>query len=243
MRSGRGKERAVHVIFLFMILLAPAAMSRTLDTSTPLAPKMMRGTERVQRTLVIYVFHDSNEWYRENLKFFIRVALGEHDGKDVDYIFVINGETELDVEKLLWKTRARKSGRTLVLSRENTCLDGGTIGVVLSKYPGIQTRYRYFVLINSSVRGPFLPRYLQTLYPKRLSWTAIMTGMLNRDVKLVGTTVSCQGQVHVQSMVLATDRIGISLLMDKEVFKCTHTPSEAVRTYELQASSAILDAG
>lgn len=210
---------------------------------TPVATNLMRRTETVQETLVIYVFHDSNDWYRENLKFFVRVALGEHDGEDINYIFVINGDTQLDVRELLSKTRARKSGRTRVIFRENTCLDGGTIGFVLSKYPGIETRYRYFVLINSSVRGPFLPRYVQTLYPKRLSWTTVMTGMLNRDVKLVGTTVSCQGQVHVQSMVLATDRIGMSLLMDKGVFKCTQTPAEAVKTYELQASSVILDAG
>lgn len=243
MRSGRGKEKAGCLFFLSMLLLAPAAIVHAREAPPLEVPRVMDRTERVQRTLVIYVFHDSNDWYRENLKFFVRVALGRHDGEDVDYIFVINGETQLDVENLLSKTRAQKSGRTRVISRENTCLDGGTIGFVLSKDPGIETRYRYFVLINSSVRGPFLPRYLQTLHPKRLAWTAVMTGMLNHDVKLVGTTVSCQGQVHVQSMVLATDRIGMSLLMDKGVFKCTHTAAEAVKTYELQASSAILDAG
>ena len=54
------------------------------------------------RTLVLYVFHQSSEWYKENLRFFLHEAmLPEHDSETVDYMLVINGETELPLDELL----------------------------------------------------------------------------------------------------------------------------------------------
>ena len=41
------------------------------------------------RTLVLYVFHQSSEWYKENLRFFLHEAmLLEHDSETVDYMLV-----------------------------------------------------------------------------------------------------------------------------------------------------------
>ena len=49
--------------------------------------------------------------------------------------------------------------------------------------------YTYFVLMNSSVRGPFLPAH----WPAAAHWTTGFTSRLSSTVKLVGPTISCEG--------------------------------------------------
>ena len=41
----------------------------------------------------------------------------------------------------------------------NTCFDWGTFGGALRSGQVSAARYRYIVMVNSSVRGPFLPPY------------------------------------------------------------------------------------
>ena len=158
------------------------------------------------RTLVLYVYHESNEWYKTNLLFLLQEAMiPERDSEAVDYILVINGQTELPLEELLDSTPAHHQGRVRLIRRPNTRYDGGGIGEVLRKDPWLASAYRFFVLMNSSVRGPFLPRYFSVTIAG--PWTAVFAGLLINDVKLVGTTLSCERQIHVQSMVLATDGV------------------------------------
>lgn len=202
----------------------------------------LRGASASPRTLVLYVYHETDEWYQENLRFFLRVAMDPtHDSDVVDYVLVVNGDTKLPLTKLLAATPAHREGRVRVVHRPNTCYDGGTMGEVLRAYPRLATAYRYFVLMNASVRGPFLPRYFAATVGG--PWTAVLTSLLSDETKLVGTTLSCQTHVHVQSMVLATDRVGLAVLQERGVLKCPATLRQAIHTYELQASAAILDAG
>jgi hypothetical protein len=47
------------------------------------------------------------------------------------------------------------------LHHANECFDWGTFGWAL-EHEKVQVRdYKYFIFLNSSVRGPFLPPYLQ----------------------------------------------------------------------------------
>ena len=50
--------------------------------------------------------------------------------------------------------------------------------------------YKYFVFMNSSARGPFLPSY----FPNNLHWTHPLVSRLRKLVKLVGPTISCEGE-------------------------------------------------
>lgn len=75
--------------------------------------------------------------------------------------------------------------------------------------------YAYFVLINSSVRGPYLPFYAARL----LHWTQAFTSQLTSQVKLVGCTISCEIAVHVQSYVLAMDKTGRDIMNASSTFK------------------------
>ena len=43
---------------------------------------------------------------------------------------------------------------------ENRCYDWGTVGWAISQGKVDTTKYRAFVFMNSSVRGPFLPGYI-----------------------------------------------------------------------------------
>ena len=70
--------------------------------------------------------------------------------------------------------------------------------------------FKYFVWLNSSVRGPFLPAY----HPAGLHWTTAFVRKLRGDVKLVGSTINCGGayalsaqQPHIQSYAVATDQV------------------------------------
>lgn len=113
------------------------------------------------------------------------------------------------------------------LHHANECYDWGTFGWAL-EHEQVQVRdYKYFIFLNSSVRGPFLPPYLQG----KVHFSKLMTGMLNHDdapnsIKLVGPSVSCEGTVrlagglqrsnpHVQSFAVATEQTGTQ--------SCTHS--------------------
>jgi hypothetical protein len=70
--------------------------------------------------------------------------------------------------------------------------------------------FKYFVWLNSSVRGPFLPAY----HPASMHWTAAFVRKLRGDVKLVGSTINCGGayalsaqQPHIQSYAVAMDQV------------------------------------
>jgi hypothetical protein len=157
------------------------------------------------------------------------VAIEEHSALSVDYLVIINGKS-----RLLGELTA------LARRRANACYDGGSIGEVLRAHPELVAgAYGYYVLMNSSVRGPFLPRY----YPRALPWTAALTGLLTDEVKLAGTTINCQGQVHVQSMVLATDNTGLEILLGAGALDCPANLQDAIQRYELASTAAILDAG
>ena len=47
------------------------------------------------------------------------------------------------------------------LRHPNRCYDWGTIGWVLTSKQVDTSAYKYFIFMNSSVRGPFIPPYAQ----------------------------------------------------------------------------------
>ncbi|MCJ1464020.1 hypothetical protein MMC07_002630 [Pseudocyphellaria aurata] len=123
-------------------------------------------------------------------------------------------------------------------------------------------QYKYLVLLNSSVRGPFLPSYM----PPGFHWTAPFLSKITEEVKLVGSTINCGGAYghppvpHVQTYVVATDSRGLEVLAEAvrplcqhvlrlsqyakgTVFHCWENMAETVIHSELGASQAIIKAG
>lgn len=159
-------------------------------------------------------------------------------------MIIVNGQAAINLDGLPANVR--------IVRRGNTCYDGGTAGEVLAD---IDIKpYHFFFIMNSSVRGPFLPSYFpqstggglgeaSSLNAASRSWTTAFTDMLNNHIKLVGTTINCEMHVHVQSMLLATDRVGLHLLRESGALDCAQDREEAIAKYELGASAVIIKNG
>ena len=132
------------------------------------------------------------------------------------------------------------------LRHPNECYDIGTVGWVLANHVPSTAPYSFFIWLNSSVRGPFLPAYLRG----RLHWTEPLLSKLGAVVKLVGATINCgraydlPETVHVQSYVTATDAEGLAVLRAADgVFKCWSHIHDTIIESEIGASKAIMAAG
>ncbi|KAK9826482.1 hypothetical protein WJX81_003889 [Elliptochloris bilobata] len=195
--------------------------------------------------MVVYVYAETDAESRNNLRFFLQHGVRPDDG--AHYVVTVQSEdavlaTALESEVVQDNVR--------FLSHLNVCYDWGTFGwVVRSKI--ITSAYKYFIMLNSSVRGPFLPPYMGPV-----TWHKLFTQRLNSDVLIVGPTVSCEGtpnrlnmseirqNPHVQSFVIATNRAGFkTLLQDGNVLKCWSERLDAIYHAELGASAAVLRAG
>lgn len=149
---------------------------------------------------MLYVYAESNT-ARENLQYFL--AKGIHGA--ADFIFVFNGAT--DAKDLV----PTSHGNIRVIERGNTCFDLGSMGEVL-RQDDLWKRYKRFITMNASIRGPFLP-----VYDSLTCWTDIFLGRLTDRIKMVGTTINCEPAPHLQSMLWATDEVGMSILLDPEL--------------------------
>lgn len=124
------------------------------------------------RPLVTYAYAES-DFGRVNLKFFVMHAL--HDA--ADFIFILNGETDV-AETILPIGRPNVQ----IIKRDNTCFDLGAHAEVLSKEENgaraLKDRYKRFILMNASIRGPFVPHW------SKECWTEAYLGRLNEKVKV-----------------------------------------------------------
>jgi hypothetical protein len=222
--------------------------------------------------LLIYVYSKTHSKAHGNLKYFIENAVQENDG--VDYYFILQNvdnkivnESELP---LLPKTNAH------YIQHENVCYDFGTFGWFLNTYtvgnPWINqtniddkqkkiniTQYKYFIMINSSVRGPFFPPYYLKFvadykkeFEKMFYWYYVFTKRITAKVKLVGVTISCIPIPHVQSYVLVTDFVGLKILLQpgahggsgsNGIFGCYAVKNDVSYLSEVASSTRVLGAG
>ncbi|KAI8817632.1 uncharacterized protein EV422DRAFT_540342 [Fimicolochytrium jonesii] len=132
-----------------------------------------------------------------NLEFFLRHGLQSN----ADYLFVMNSPTPQGVV-------FPNLPNIFVWGKENKCYDLGSFRQGVEYMAKRHRRYRRYIMINASVRGPFLPLY------DRGCWIDHFLDRLTDDVKMVGTTVYCNMHGvsrHVQSMVLAFDEVGYAV--------------------------------
>lgn len=191
--------------------------------------------------LITYVYAETPS-ARANLEFFI--AHGLHAA--ADFVFVLNGET--DAELLI-----PDQENIGYIKRPNDCYDLGSHSEVL-KNNDLYKQYKRFILMNASIRGPFLPYWAggcwSDLYLSKLSdkvkvcipFCAYVVSHVD-IYQLVGMTGNCWPQFHIQSMIWATDITGLELLMQPEgIGNCFHDWQTAVNA-EIHSTSLITDAG
>lgn len=199
------------------------------------------------KTCVIYVLHEFND----NVNFFIENGI--YENSDIDWFITINNPN-LKLNIPINKQNLIKR----IYNRQNIGHDFGAwsftlfqeIDVISEKQISgcikrsfIHEIYDYYIFINSSVRGPFLPTYFKN------NWINIFTSMITSDVKLAGSTIGIYDKKpHVQSMILVTDRIGLEIGLNKQIFTkeikpTTNKWTEIILNKEVRYSTEILNAG
>ncbi len=71
------------------------------------------------------------------------------------------------------------------------CIARTQVTIEWLHWTGQWHKYRYFILLNSSVRGPFYPSYMGTSW----QWTQAFTDRLVDDVKLVSSSLVCLPEI------------------------------------------------
>tara|TARA_B100000989_G_scaffold70301_1_gene49178 strand:+ start:1208 stop:2125 length:918 start_codon:yes stop_codon:yes gene_type:complete len=187
---------------------------------------------------IVYAFYQTDNAL-ENVDFFRRHAV--HDCKNYDYWFVVNGDKADFV--------LPKQSNVKVLYRRNRGGDFAAWSYALSKMD--LARYDAFIFLNDTVRGPFLPRYLTMKY-----WPYYFTRQLDARIKLTGASVNkmlheSANQEHVQSMAFATDKVGLRVLLDADIFSEGRANDVLqrdgklayIKQFEVAASQSIRQAG
>ena len=209
------------IITIFIIILINSKQNFTNN--------IQHYTPSIQKTLVLYTFHI----YNDNVEYFIKKGIFKDD--NIDFIFIINDpKLKVDVPDYV-----------KIINRENKGYDFGAWSEGLLT-DNLYLNYDYYIFANSSVVGPILPTYYKA------KWTDIFLDGLTDTIKLYGCTINTHGidsenpklDSHVQSYVFCTDKIGINILINKEIFSLTNQINnyvDVVRNKEIRMSREIIN--
>jgi len=209
------------IIITFIIIL--------INSKQNFSNNIQHYTPNNQKTLVLYTFHI----YNDNVKYFIKKGIFKDD--NIDFIFIINDpKLKVDVPDYV-----------KVINRENKGYDFGawSEGLLTNN---LYLKYDYFIFANSSVVGPIIPTYYKG------KWTDIFLDGITDTIKLYGCTIntcglrSCNSELdsHVQSYVFCTDKIGLDILINKEIFSLTNQINkyeDVVDQKEIRMSQEIIN--
>lgn len=170
------------------------------------------------KTLVIYALHKIDR----SVNFFIKRGI-YRDDPETFYIFVVNNDSE---EKIFLK-----GSNVKVFYRENEGRDFGAWDYALKNFD-IQG-YDYFIFLNSSVLGPFLPKYFNR------RWTEIFINFIQDDTILVGSMSNYEISYHIQSFILCTNRKGLSEIRD--LIKSYSSRKKTILSGEVEISKRLIE--
>jgi hypothetical protein len=150
--------------------------------------------------------------------------------EDIFYIFAINGK-DISIQ-------IPKVPNIRVIKRENIGHDFGAWKTCLDALDSAKMSFKYYIFMNDTVAGPFLPRYMN-----EEKWYKMFCCLINDEVKLSGLSINYDpwdygkaNMQHVQSMMFCTDQIGFRILK-KEIFH--HEPAEFQAIYNKKRSDFI----
>jgi hypothetical protein len=185
------------------------------------------------KTLIVYCGHEINE----NLIFFARN--GYIDDPQYDFVFVMNNPD------LCLEFRPKKQNVTYI-ARENTGFDfGGWSHALFMKSTDmlLYEKYDYFIFLNSTVRGPFLPVYIG----QDVKWPELFIRQLDEKVKITGSALAWyKRRPFISSAFFATDKIGLKIGIDNGIFSpetIMMSKADTVIKKEMGFTNVIMDAG
>ena len=229
--------------FPYTVILYLYSERLSVDPKSPISitivnrpcPEKKAVTPSNERTLILYVWADTNVQALGNLQFFVKYAV--HSSQPADYYFILQ---RLDKKPVNESRLPALPANARYLQHDNECYDIGTFGWFFQQNIVNTTLYKYILFMNSSVRGPFLVTPL--LYAS-VWWFTLFTTRLTDKIKLVGSSISCANHPHVQSYVMVTDQVGLSILRgtNSTVFRCHAGYDDAVMNGEIAASQILLN--
>ena len=153
---------------------------------------------------VLYSYFETTN-SKKNLAFFVKNGL--HNNTDVVFVFIINGHQ--------CSVTIPAQDNIKIMYKDNGGHDFGSWAHGLRTIR--QDDFDYFIFMNDTVCGPFLPRYV----PHNVTWYSMFTCLLSDTLKLSGLSINYfpwekRGDhlQHVQSMMFCTDKQGLQLLND-----------------------------
>lgn len=181
---------------------------------------------------ILYAFHQFNE----HVQFFLKHGVLPN----YEYFFIYQGDEQINFP---YPDR--------LLQRENIGYDFGGWSVQLFQRWGdelVKDSFDYYIFINSSVTGPFLPIY----HPKQ-DWPMIFITMLNETVLLSGITINCDKWIykgdlpaHIQTMLFCMHSDTLQYLINRNIFNPTKfitDKQQLVCECEVRMSQLIFEKG
>lgn len=185
------------------------------------------------RDLILYSYFETPEAF-QNFEFFMNHAMHAK----ADFIIMLNGEHIIDIAALERLPNVR------IVKRENRCFDLGGFHEILSAEPELTTRYKRFMFMNASLRGPFFPPWADDTCWSDAYWAKLQD--TPTGTKLVGMSWNCANGIgypaHLQSMILAFDRQTLTETLLPRM-KCYEDMLSAIRDGETMISTWIRESG
>ena len=185
------------------------------------------------RTLVLYVLHELND----NVRYFCSNAIFKHS--DIDFMIIINNP-ELNISNIVPEYVS-------VINRENVGWDFGawSYGLLTNN---IYKNYDYFVFVNSSVIGPYLPPDIS-----KEDWVGLFVEPIKtrvNNIRLFGSTINTiqdpVNKSHIQSYAYSCDKEILEFLINKGIFSITNyvkTYWDAIFQREIKMSRLVIENG
>lgn len=192
----------------------------------------------MSKTLVLYHYFEKDQSYLDNLSHFLAFGFRE----DVDYLITLASEVSVELPQ---------AKNLKYLKVENRNYDFGGFSDALATVSNIK-KYRSVIFINCSVRGPFMPEYLDIT-----QWTEPFANGLTESVALFGATIcspnpkhkyfdpEATSQVHVQSFAYCLDSDTLHKLIEQGFYNTSSllNRDEVVKHYEIGLSQQVLALG
>ena len=220
-------------------------------------------------TLISYSYFEKDDTQLRNLEFFLRHGHEAKRKQPVELIYTVSGRScsacptmidsmglfpVPDGAKELYQgtiTEAYRGGRVTLLRRqENVGMDFGNHNISLTwlatHASQVLTKAKYFLFINSSVQGPFIPTY----FSAHSHWSQAFTSLINDEVKVVGPSLVCLPAIdeggpapRLESFVFATDHVGLRYLTLAGVFDIHIIKRDIILNGEYGLTRATFEAG
>lgn len=189
--------------------------------------------------LVSYSYFEKDVIQEKNFEFFISVGMGlgraSNKPLNTDFVVIVNGKIcrpcsrlypmlrEVAPEVDAISTAFIGDGITMLQRKENEGMDFAAHNVTFEWLAAKQQfkLYKYFILLNSSVRGPFVPAYMPNLW----QWPNAYIDRLVGDVKAVSSSLVCLPSADLggfgpklESWAFAIDQEGLEAAIEDGVF-------------------------